>query len=287
MISTKNLDEYYVEDIFDAAYIDERLNNKLAGANICLWFQQPSTRTYLSFSRAAQELGAFVTTLSDSAMAKGESFVETIKTMETMGYDILVLRNVVKYSAEMAQENTSMKIVNAGDGTNEHPTQALGDLYTIIDTFGDVLFDTYLKDLKIVFVGDTLHSRVVRSLMPLLDLYGATIGFLEKEAAYGGYKTLENMDEVSDWKPDVIYMLRDQLRQLEVSDTEKFQLKERHLYSNGPKIMHPGPVNIGREIAHNHMIGHKNSLIRKQVINGVKVRKAILAREILGDLSDS
>ncbi len=292
MISTKDLDYNYIIDIFSKAHTDRKIEKYFDSLNVCLWFQEPSTRTQLSFDRAIKDIGGNVTVFPEfSAMEKGESFTDTIKTIEALGFHILVIRSKKRFLPhEASQKSKYMKIINAGDGINEHPTQALADLYTMVYEFRDIVFGyefqkLKLDGLKVAIIGDIIRSRVAHSLIPLLDLFDVDIRLLEKEPSLDSHYKFDSLQEVINWKPDVIYMLRDQIERGSYSHQKVFTLTQEHL--QGAKIMHPGPINIGKEILTPEIVDHKDSLICQQVKNGVRIKKAILKKVVLDDKSNT
>ncbi len=291
MLSIKELDYMDITDITALAQAHNCLNGKLAGSSVCLAFLEPSTRTQLSFSLAAQQLGMDIGYFDrkNSALEKGEDFVESFKAIEDIGFDCIVLRYSYSWLFEELNEKIDIKIINAGDGEREHPTQALVDWYTIKQEFqsSNGYFDA--AGLKVAIVGDINYSRVAKSLIYLLNERGANVRILPKYTFESDSMLLnidnpfKYMDEVVDWKPDIIYMLRDQKERWDGQPgpyfyaDDHFQLGPEHL--QGAKIMHPGPVNIGSEIVNSDIIDHPDSLIRKQARNGVRVRKAVIVRE--------
>ncbi|MEO0184599.1 MAG: aspartate carbamoyltransferase catalytic subunit [candidate division WOR-3 bacterium] len=257
----------------------------LRGKTILTLFFEPSTRTQISFSIAAKRLSADVVNFSatSSSVKKGETLLDTAKNIEAMKVDGVVVRHYASGAPKILAENLNAFVINAGDGTHEHPTQALLDMMTMRQHFG------YLKNLNVLIVGDILHSRVARSNIFGLRAVGANVCLcapptlipidIEKLNVEVSY----NLDEViGDF--DVVMALRIQLERQE-SGLFPSAREYRDLYGltaervkkmkpNGI-VMHPGPTNRGLEIDPEVADGPK-SVILKQVKNGVAVRMAIL-----------
>jgi aspartate carbamoyltransferase catalytic subunit len=263
----------------------------LKGCMVVNLFFEASTRTRTSFELAAKRLGAdsVSITASASSVSKGESLVDTLNTLAAMRPDAIVMRHAASGAPHFLQRYLETPIVNAGDGTHEHPTQALLDARTILDR------GAKLENLRVAIIGDIAHSRVARSNVHLLSKYGADIvlcgppPLLPRELARiaPGVTLTTSMDEaIRD--ADVIMMLRVQLeRQHEASFPagEYFQfygLRLEHLRLAKPDVivMHPGPINRGREIS-SEVADSQRSVILNQVENGISVRMAVLER-VLG-----
>ncbi len=259
--------------------------NYLQGKSVISLFYENSTRTRVSFELAAKYMGAQAVNISvsTSSVAKGETLLDTGKTLEAMGTDIIIMRHSQSGAPHFLARNVSAAVINAGDGMHEHPTQALLDMMTMKEAFGT------LKGLKVAIIGDILHSRVARSniigltkmgsqinlfapstLMPLgIDQMGARI-----------CPTIE--DAVADC--DVIMGLRVQLERQKkalfpsTSEYSKFFGLNPDNIKGAKKNalwMHPGPVNRGVEMT-SSIIDADNSVINMQVTNGVAVRMALL-----------
>ena len=265
----------------------------LRGKMIVNLFYEASTRTRTSFEIAAKRLGADAVsiTASGSSVSKGESLVDTLNTLGAMHPDAIVMRHAASGAPHfLARYLVETPIINAGDGTHEHPTQALLDARTILDRA------SHLEGLRVAIIGDIAHSRVARSNMYLLSKFGAHIVLcgpasllppeLEKLAPNISL-TYKMQDAIRD--ADVIMMLRVQLeRQHEAafSANEYFQfygLRLEHMSLAKPDaiVMHPGPINRGREIS-SEVADSQRSVILNQVENGIAVRMAVLER-ILGN----
>ncbi|MCZ2080456.1 MAG: aspartate carbamoyltransferase catalytic subunit [Bryobacteraceae bacterium] len=264
----------------------------LSGRMVVNLFFEASTRTRTSFEIAAKRLGADAVsiTAAGSSVAKGESLVDTLNTLAAMRPDAIVMRHAASGAPHFLARHLQMPIVNAGDGTHEHPTQALLDARTILDCRGS------LEKMRIAIIGDIAHSRVARSNIYLLSKFGADIvlcgpaSLLPPEfASVAPGVTLTHDIREAIRGTDVVMMLRVQLeRQHEAAfpASEYFQfygLTLEHLNVAKPDVivMHPGPMNRGREIA-SEVADSQRSVILNQVENGVVVRMAVLER-VLGN----
>jgi aspartate carbamoyltransferase catalytic subunit len=299
LLGIESLDRVEIEGILDRAkrfqprQTDSKKSDQLRGRMIVNLFFEASTRTRTSFEIAAKRLGAdaISITASASSVSKGESLVDTLNTLGAMHPDAIVMRHAASGAPHfLARYLVETPIINAGDGTHEHPTQALLDARTILDR------RPTLEGLRVAIIGDIAHSRVARSNMYLLSKFGAQIvlcgpaSLLPPELAQlaPGISLTHKMEEaIRD--ADVIMMLRVQLeRQHEAafSANEYFQfygLRLEHMSLAKPDaiVMHPGPINRGREIS-SEVADSQRSVILNQVENGIAVRMAVLER-ILGN----
>ena len=258
----------------------------LRGKTVVNLFFEPSTRTRTSFEIAAKRLGADSVSISaqGSSLSKGESLVDTMNTLAAMRPDAIVMRHSASGAPHFLARLLGTPIINAGDGTHEHPTQALLDALTILD------HRPSLEGLRVAIIGDIAHSRVARSNLHLLSKFGVDLVLCGpapllppelKELAPG--ITLTTSIEEAVTGADVVMMLRVQLeRQHETTfpKSEYFQfygLTREHLRLARPNVivMHPGPINRGREIA-SDVADSQNSVILNQVENGVAIRMAVL-----------
>jgi aspartate carbamoyltransferase catalytic subunit len=257
----------------------------LRGKTVVNLFFEPSTRTRTSFEIAEKRLSAdtLSVAIGTSSVVKGETLVDTALNLEAMSPDMIVLRHSSSGACHLLSRVCRSAIVNAGDGTNEHPTQALLDALTIRERKGR------LKGLKVAIVGDLLHSRVLRSNIHLLTKMGADVWIcgpptlVPAEIRQFGVRVTSYVDEaVAD--ADVVMLLRIQLERMEgayfPSLREYFQvfgMTEARLRLARPDvmIMHPGPMNRGVEIA-SEVADGPYSVILDQVANGVAVRMAVL-----------
>ena len=263
----------------------------LRGRTVVNLFFEDSTRTRISFESAAKRLSADVINFSakGSSVSKGESLKDTAQTLQAMGADAVVIRHGASGAAQRLADSgwISASVINAGDGTHEHPTQALLDAYTIRSKFPQ--YQDSFAGLKVGIVGDILHSRVARSNVLLLTKLGAKVSLVAPP-------TLIPVG-VADWDVDVSYDLDEVVKQVDVlmmlrvqSERMKdsFFPSERE-YSRGygldlarlnalqehAIVMHPGPMNRGLEISAESADSHR-SVVLAQVANGVLIRMAVL-----------
>lgn len=255
------------------------------GGEVVLLFFEPSTRTRVSFERACRDLGigTYVVHAPESSTVKGESFFDTLKTFEAMGFRGVIFRvPFVFFPYEEVVKSLSISLINAGDGTHQHPTQGLTDLFTLMDRLGN------LRGLKVLYVGDIAHSRVFRSGAPLLTMFGAEVSvcgpkvFVPKDLkVFGVREVFDDLDEALEWADVVVWLRLQRERHGEgtpISESGYFRrfglTKERYKRIKG-YFMHPGPVN--REVdMEGDLIYSDKSLIYEQVRNSVYVRMAVL-----------
>ena len=258
----------------------------LRGRTVCNLFYEASTRTRISFELAAKRLSADVINFSadsKSSVAKGESFKDTAWTLEAMGVDAIVVRHGSSGAPHQLSKWVNASVINAGDGSHEHPTQALLDLYSIRERFKD------LEGLKVAIVGDIVSSRVARSNVKGLVTMGAEVTLVgpptlvPKEASAWGVTVTSDLDSVLP-ELDICYLLRvqkeRQSEQLFPSLREYaalWGLDARRLQMMRPDslVMHPGPMNRGVEISA-EVSESPRSIILDQVSNGLAVRMSLL-----------
>jgi aspartate carbamoyltransferase catalytic subunit len=267
------------------AHAGGSLTNSLAGKTVCLALFEASTRTAVSFELAARRCGADVISLSEkgSAIAKGESLIDTVVTLDCLGVDALVLRHPAAGAATLAARHTDAAVVNAGDGCGQHPTQALLDLYALGEALGG--FDE-LAGRRVAIVGDILHSRVARSVVPAFRAAGMEVALVAPRTLLPldawDLPVLGSVDEALLWGAGVLYMLRLQKERMtgarvpSVAEYSRFYGVHRRHLGGGVLVMHPGPVNRGVEIS-GDVVLDPSSLIPDQVAAGVHVRSAVLA----------
>ncbi|MDQ3863500.1 MAG: aspartate carbamoyltransferase catalytic subunit [Actinomycetota bacterium] len=236
------------------AFADGRVPGALVNKTVCLAFFEASTRTAVSFELAARRSGAHVISLSEkgSAIAKGESLIDTVVTLDRLGADAIVLRHPAAGAAALASRHTSAPVINAGDGCGQHPTQALLDLYALREALGG--FEE-LARRRVAVVGDVLHSRVARSVIPGFAQAGMEVALVAPRtllpAEAWGLPVLSSVDDALDWDADVLYMLRLQRERMtgaripSVTEYHRYYGVARRHLENGILIMHPGPVNRG------------------------------------------
>lgn len=257
----------------------------LRGQTIVNLFFEPSTRTRISFEFAEKRLSADTVHMAAAAssVSKGETLVDTARNLEAMHIDMVVIRHPESGAARFLAERIPSKVVNAGDGRHEHPTQALLDILTIRDHL------RRLTDLRVCIVGDVLHSRVARSNIHGLIALGAEVGvcgpptLLPLAISEMGVRVFKRVEEAIEWA-DVLNVLRLQLERMEsgyVPSLREYNriwgISRRRLEASAsPKlILHPGPMNRGVEIDSDVADG-PHSVILDQVTNGVAVRMAVL-----------
>lgn len=276
-------------NIRDAAMGRTQKRSTLCGTTICTLFFEPSTRTRSSFHIAAQRLGADVINFdaSTSSARKGETALDTLKTLEAMGVRGFVVRHPEDGAAEMlaAHAGEGTTLINAGDGRKSHPTQGLLDMMTIRQAKGPDF-----SRLKVLMVGDVRHSRVARSDLQALRTLGTgeirVCGpalLLPEDHTLAGCATGDDLDAMLEGV-DAVMMLRLQRERMEeglVSSLEDyhrdFGLTAERLRRAAPDavVLHPGPVNRGVEIT-DEVVDGPQSLVLRQVSNGVAIRMAVL-----------
>lgn len=257
----------------------------LRGKAMITVFYEPSTRTRTSFEIAGKYLSADTVNLAvnTSSVRKGESLRDTIKTIEVMGFDAMVIRHSMSGTPHYIARNTNIRVINAGDGSNEHPTQALLDLFTIKEKKGT------LEGLTVTIVGDILHSRVARSNIYGLSKFGCDIRvvgpstLIAPEIEKLGVKVYYDLEKAVAGA-DVINVLRiqkerqhtglfpslDEYANLYMVKKDKLKKAKEDVF-----ILHPGPMNRGVEIS-SQIADSTQAVINEQVTNGVAVRMAIL-----------
>ncbi|MDR1472359.1 MAG: aspartate carbamoyltransferase catalytic subunit [Synergistaceae bacterium] len=264
-------------------------NNKktphLQGRSVMTVFYENSTRTRLSFELACKYMSGTASNMSApaSSVTKGETLVDTARTLDVMGTDVMILRHPMSGAPHLMARNVKAAVINAGDGTNEHPTQALLDMYTMRERLGG------LKGLRVAIVGDVAHSRVARSNVYGLTKMGASVVLAGPPTLMPpriGELGVEVTDRVDDAVrgADVVMGLRIQVERQKkglfpsVREYRKyFGLTEERvaLARRGALVMHPGPINRGVEIS-TAVADSPESTIDEQVTNGVAVRMALL-----------
>jgi|TARA_Y100000996_G_scaffold387790_1_gene346869 aspartate carbamoyltransferase catalytic subunit len=257
----------------------------LRGKTIALLFYEDSTRTRLSFETASKRLSADSLNFSigSSSVKKGESLRDTIETISAMGVDAIVVRHGSAGVPWMLPRWTDAAVINAGDGSHEHPTQALLDCYTIRKNLGE------LNGKRIAIVGDIKHSRVARSNVKAFLALGASVTLVGPKTLMPfntddwGVETTDQFDSVIG-DSDVLYMLRMQLERQQKSFVpslreyaKEYGLSDSRAQSMKPEslIMHPGPMNRGVEVSSN-IKEHPKSVVNNQVANGVIIRMSAL-----------
>ena len=302
LLDLDDLSTAEINDLLDSAdgmlEISSRDNRKtpaLRGKTIITMFFENSTRTRVSFEQAGKILGADVinVTASASSVSKGEPLLNTVKTLQAMQIDALVVRHPHSGAPYFIANHTDASVVNAGDGTHAHPTQSLLDLFTVRNHIGD------MTGKKIAIVGDVLYSRVARSNILAFQKMGAEVtvscpntlipdewslgSTLGDETGFGGLELARNVDEAVD-SADVVMALRIQQERQdaghlpslrEYADRWGINAQRMALANDGALLMHPGPMNEGVEISSEVAHGAQ-SVVEEQVRNGVAVRMAVL-----------
>src|SRR5215213_7433213 len=270
----------------------------LRGRSVTLLFYEASTRTRVSFEVAAKNLSADVVNIatSTSSVTKGESLVDTVRTVEALGARMLVIRHPISGAPYLAAETFSGPVINGGDGWHAHPTQALLDLYTIRSAFATNGPDWSLAGRKVVILGDVLHSRVARSNIWTLTAAGADLWLCGPATLLRGFESwavrgaagrrfhVSGSIEDALRDADVVMALRIQRERMasgllpslrEYAARYGLTRERLGLARPGALVMHPGPMNEGVEIAPDVAVGVQ-SRIEEQVRNGVAVRMALL-----------
>jgi aspartate carbamoyltransferase catalytic subunit len=293
LLGIKGLTQHDIKLIFETADNFKTVINRpikkvpsLRDTTIANIFFENSTRTKLSFELAQKRLSADVVNFSaaSSSVSKGETLIDTVNNILAMKVDMVVIRHSSSGAPHFLAQHIPAAIVNAGDGINEHPTQALLDAFSITEKYGQ------LKGRKVAIIGDILHSRVAQSNIHLLNKMGA-------EVVVCGPPTLIPKHIQSAWNVTVSYDLKETLNWCEVANVLRIQLERQNqvLFSSLREyrlhyginrqlldglqkpitVMHPGPINRGVELDSDVADSHQ-SIILQQVENGVAVRMAVL-----------
>ena len=292
LLGIKQLNKADIDIIFETADSFKRVINRpirkvptLRDITIANLFFENSTRTKLSFELAQKRLSADVINFSagSSSLTKGETLIDTVNNILSMKVDIVVMRHPFPGAHQFLSRHIEARIINAGDGTHEHPTQALLDCYSIKEKLGS------LKNKKVAIVGDIMHSRVALSNIFALQKLGAKVmvcgptTLIPKYIEQLGVLVENNLMKALKWC-DVANMLRIQLERQDISYFPSireyrslFQLNSSILNSLNKEIliMHPGPINRGVEIT-SEVADSENSIILDQVENGVAIRMAVI-----------
>lgn len=292
LIGLEHLSREQITAILDTAEpfkeISERRIKKvpvLRGQTIVNLFMEPSTRTRISFEFAEKRLSADTVNIaaSGSSVQKGESLVDTARNLEAMRIDMVVVRHWASGAAQFLAERIPSNVINAGDGSHEHPTQALLDLLTLRDHLGSI------EGRRICIVGDILHSRVARSNLWGLRKLGADVAvcgprtLLPAGIEDFGVRVFHRVEEAIEWA-EALNVLRLQLERMQggfipsLREYNRFYGVTSARLALAPQplaILHPGPMNRGVEIDSDVADG-PNSLILQQVTNGVAIRMAVL-----------
>lgn len=291
LVGIKEFSRAHIEEILNTAKAFKEVLGRdikkvptLRGKTAINLFFEPSTRTRTSFELAEKRLSLDVLnfSVSTSSVVKGETLYDTLKTIEAYSVDYIVIRHSSSGAAKFVAKHTPASVINAGDGTNEHPTQALLDAFSILEVKGRI------DGLKIAIVGDIIHSRVARSNLYLLTKFDTEIRFV-------GPPTLLPLDAPQNVK--VFYDLKEGLKDVDVVMLLRIQLErqnaafipslkeyfhvwglKRDVFSylkDDAIIMHPGPMNRGVEIS-TEVADSSRSIILNQVTNGIATRMAVI-----------
>ncbi len=293
LLSIDDLSKEDIETVLEHAKTFEEVNQRtikklptLRGKTVCNLFLEPSTRTRGSFELAEKRLSCDSLNAggSSSSTVKGESLVDTVKTLSSMKVDMFIVRSKYAGAPLKVAQSTDACVIDAGDGKHQHPTQALLDLYAIWKAKGS------FEGLQIGIVGDIAHSRVAGSLIAALKKMGAVVYLIAPGTllpadpkALGADGVYHNFEEILP-QLDVVYMLRIQMERLEDAPFPSLReynslyglTKEReHLMKEDAIICHPGPINRGVELD-SYMADSSHSVILDQVFAGVCIRMALI-----------
>lgn len=292
LLSLRNVEREEIETILSTAAAMRPLLDSptkktahLQGKSVVTLFYENSTRTRMSFELASKYMSAASANIAASASSvkKGETLIDTGRTLDAMGTDIIVIRHPMSGAPHLLAQHVNAAVINAGDGINEHPTQALLDMFTMMQHKG------HLNGLKVAILGDVTHSRVARSNIFGLHTVGAEVALcapptlMPVQMEELGVKTYTRVEEAIEGA-DVVMNLRIQLERQQEGNfpslreySEFFGLNEERLKYAKPDalVMHPGPINRGVEIS-SDVADCEQSVIREQVSSGVAVRMALL-----------
>lgn len=292
LLGIKDLSREELEHILDTAKGFEQISTRsikkapvLRGKVVVNMFFEDSTRTRISFTLAANRLSADVIefTKKASSVSKGETLLDTARNLEAMGIDIVVIRHSAGGAPRLLAENIDACVINAGDGYDEHPTQALLDVYTIREK------RKALDGLKIGIVGDIAHSRVARSDIWAMTKLGAEVTLIgpptlmPSQAEKLPVRVSHSLDDVIE-ELDVVNMLRIQFERMGGSPFPSIKEYSHFFALTADRmkrakddiiVMHPGPINRGLEME-SEVADGRNSVILEQVANGLKVRMAVM-----------
>lgn len=291
LVGIKEISREEIEEILNTAKAfkevllrDIKKVPTLRGKTAINLFFEPSTRTRTSFELAEKRLSLDVLnfSVSVSSVVKGETLYDTLKTIESYNVDYIVIRHSSSGAAKFVADHTPASVINAGDGINEHPTQALLDAFSILEVKGRI------DGLKVAIVGDIIHSRVARSNMYLLSKFDTELRFVGPPTLLP-YEAPDNVKIFYDLREgvkdaDVVMLLRIQLERQNAafipSLKEYFQVwgVKRDIFSylkEDAIIMHPGPMNRGVEIS-TEVADSSRSIILRQVTNGIATRMAVI-----------
>ncbi|SHK23848.1 aspartate carbamoyltransferase catalytic subunit [Thermocrinis minervae] len=283
LISVKDLTKEDVESFYKLFLDFKKGRREFLEGHVALLFLEASTRTRFSFELACRELGlnTYYAGRGETSIEKGESFYHTLKVLESMGYRAVIFRVPFVLFPYDPYLSLSISLINAGDGTHQHPTQGLVDLFTLLEVFGKV------EGLNILYVGDVKHSRVFRSGAYLFNMFGARVAvcgpsvLIPEDLSPFEAQYIPDVDEGIEWAHVVIWLRLQEERFLQsyVPSKESYFLqygltKERYKKLKS-FFMHPGPANLGVDVDP-ELIHAEKSLYLKQASNGPFVRMAVL-----------
>ncbi|MFN3813411.1 MAG: aspartate carbamoyltransferase [Aquificaceae bacterium] len=291
IISTRDLTKGDIEEIYGLFKEFKKGKKEKIEGDAALVFLESSTRTRFSFERACRLLGlrTYFAGRGETSIEKGETFYETVRTLSTVGFRVLIFRVPFVLFPYEKYLREKICLINAGDGTHQHPTQGFIDLFTAFEVYGSV------EGLKVLYVGDIFHSRVFRSGSYLFKMYDAHLGVCAPRtllpsdlSAFGVDRVFDHLDEAIDWA-NLIIQLRlqeERFRENHITSKESYFLqfgltKERHEKLIG-YFMHPGPVNLYVDVDGDILYSPK-SLVTRQVENGLYVRMAVVYRILKDD----
>ncbi|MEZ0361147.1 MAG: aspartate carbamoyltransferase catalytic subunit [Hydrogenobacter sp.] len=291
LISVFNLTKDEVDELFRLFTEFKAGRREVLEGDVALLFLESSTRTRLSFEKACRNLSlrTYFAGTKETSLEKGETFYDTIRTLSSLGFKALVFRVPFVLFPYSAYLDEGISLINAGDGTHQHPTQGLLDLYTAMEVYGSV------EGLRVLYVGDIAHSRVFRSGSYLFNMYSAKVGVFgpktlipEDLKPFGVEMVFDNYEDALSWA-DLVICLRlqeERFKERYVPSKESYFSQfgltlERHNKLKG-YFMHPGPVNLNVDIDANVVYSEK-SLILRQVQNGVYTRMAVLYKALKDD----
>ncbi len=295
LLGLEYLSRAQIEELLDQAKPMKQLFTRsvkkapaLRGKTVALVFFEPSTRTRTSFELAAKRLSADTLNIaaSTSSVQKGESLIDTAKTLDAMKVDYIVLRHSASGAPHLVAREVKARVINAGDGSHEHPTQGLLDAFTIIEKKGKI------DGLKVAILGDVAHSRVARSNLWVLTKLGAHVTVCAPETLippglkeiFGSHVTITSHVDEAVKDADVINVLRLQVERQkenlmpsirEYAELFGLNLSRLALAKRDCIVLHPGPMNRGVEITSEVADSHQ-SVVLDQVTNGIAIRMSVL-----------
>ncbi|WP_448587745.1 aspartate carbamoyltransferase catalytic subunit [Thermocrinis sp.] len=284
LITVRNLNPEEINHLYELFKGFKEGRKEVLGGKGVLLFLESSTRTRLSFEMALRELGmdTYYVGKGESSVEKGETFKDTLRTLHALGFDVVVFRVPFVLFPYEPYLNLGISLVNGGDGTHQHPTQGLIELFTVMEHYPSI------EGLKVLFVGDILHSRVFRSSGELFRKLGARLGVCGPAtlipsdlSPFGEVEVFDSVDEGIEWADLVVYLRlqEERFKESYVASKESYFLqfgltRERYKKLKG-YFMHPGPVHPYVDVDGDVLYAEK-SLVSEQVRNGIPTRKAVI-----------